>query len=105
MDFLKDPEFVNIRSPIPSDVDGLVVCTKQAPGAIPNETIVEKIKSTSGDGHPDGSRAKVIGSIGPGTLSETGETIYGYWVVWEDVPDRPCFIASVRIRPVSTGYA
>lgn len=100
MDIPEDPEFINVREPIPPGRTGIVVCTEQAPGAMLNGTIVEKTGSKPGDAHPDGSRAKVMGSIGPGKHPENGSAIYGYWVVWDDIPT-PCFVAGERIRPVS----
>lgn len=101
MDTSEDYDFINVRKRVPPG-SRVAVCTTQAPGAMPNETVVEKIGSKPGDAHPDGSRAKVIGSIGPGKHPENGRAIYGYWVIWDDIPGTPCFVADERIRPVST---
>ena len=67
--------------------------TEQAPGAILNGTVIEKINSKVLDGHPDGSLGKVIGSLGPmvGT--------YAYFVEWDDMPGVPVGIVGSRIRP------
>lgn len=92
-----EPEFLNIKDPLPEDVP-IYYSTSQAEGAIPNGTRVMKCGSESGDGHPDGSLAVVIGSAGPAPHPKTREMIYGYWVVWDDHPNVPCFIAG-RIVP------
>jgi len=73
--------------------------TDQAPGAIPNGTIVEKLKADPGDAHPDGSRARILGSIGPAEVPGVGN-MYGYFVEWEDTPGVPVFIGGPRIRRV-----
>lgn len=42
-----------------------VYTTNQAMGAIPNGTVVVKTNTATDDGHKDGDRATVVGSIGP----------------------------------------
>ncbi len=73
--------------------------TKEAPGALRNGTIVEKIDSKPEDTHRDGARATIMGSLGfqddPILTSE-----YGYFVVWDDMLGVPVFTAGHRIRPV-----
>lgn len=71
--------------------------TEQAPGAILNGTVVQKVKSEAADTHSDGSLAKVVGSIGP--FEDQGAT-YGYFVEWDDMPMVPVFIAGDRVSQV-----
>ena len=73
---------------------------KQAPGAIPNGTVVEKIHTEPRDSHRDGSRAKVAGSVGP-VDDPLAPDRYGYFVEWDDLPGHHVFIGGHRIRPVS----
>lgn len=69
----------------------------EAIGAEKNGTIMEKINTHGNDAHKDGSRCRVIGSI----LDEDTNT-HGYFVVWDDRPKVACFIAGIRLRPVSS---
>ena len=73
----------------------------EAPGALRNGTLVEKVNSKPGDTHQDGARATIVGSLGPHKWSAPHPTSkYGYFVVWDDIPGVPVFIAGERIRPV-----
>ena len=75
--------------------------TNQAEGAIPNGTVVEKIRSDETDTHKDGALAIVVGSIGPYHMiqGKIPGPLYGYWVLWADMnPTCPVFIAGHRIR-------
>jgi len=75
-------------------------------GGIPNGTVVMKVNSETGDGHVDGDTAEVVGSLGPVEFSE--EEVrkhgappginFGYWVLWEDGPQVPVFIAGHRLK-------
>ncbi len=67
----------------------------QAAGGIPNGAVVLKTNSGPGDGHSDGARAVVIGSLGP--IYQAGRPLYGYWVRWDDL-DLPVFIQGDRIK-------
>jgi hypothetical protein len=82
--------------------DGIAKLTKQAEGAIPNGTMVEKINSKPGeDGHDDGALARVMGSllIPPGMTFPWGEAKYLYCVTWKDDPaKRPVFIVDWRVK-------
>ena len=66
----------------------------QAPGAIANGALVEKVNSGPGDAHTDGARATVVGSFGPVSLPDR----YFYFVEWEDYPGLPVGIGGHRIR-------
>jgi len=70
--------------------------SNQAPGAIPNGAAVEKVNSEPGDGHHDGARATVVGSlpIDDDRLPDR----YFYFVEWEDLPGHPVGIGGHRIR-------
>jgi len=78
----------------------------QAPGAIPNGAVVEKVNSEPEDTHLDGVRATVVGSWGPtgvqvllkeGNLHRLPDQ-YFYFVEWEDRPGLPVGIGGHRIR-------
>lgn len=64
--------------------------TEQAAGAWPNGTRVRKANTLAGDTHRDGAFGTVQGSIGAAGL-------LGYFVVWDDLPDLPVFIAGARL--------
>ncbi len=74
--------------------------TDEAPGAMPNGTIVTKVNSLPTDAHPDGTPALIIGSVGPVDLPDFPGVKYGYFVVWDDMPSVPVFIAGNRIEKV-----
>ena len=75
-------------------------------GGIPNGTRVLKVNTEPGDGHVDGDAAEVVGSLGPVEFSEeearkhdTAPGLqFGYWVLWEDGPQVPVFIAGHRLK-------
>lgn len=75
-------------------VDDVAYTTDQAPGALRNGTIVEKVATEPGDFHKDGDWAVIIGSL-PAVDGERG-----YFVEWYDTPDVPQFVKSTRIRMV-----
>lgn len=93
----------------------IIYTTEQAPGALPNGTLIEKVNSKPGDAHPDGSRGTIIGSWGPfddesftPVKDETKEKMrrsgvescdYFYFIVWRDMPGCPVGIAGSRIEP------
>ena len=88
-----------MRMPADKGIFGYI--GKEAPGAIPNGTVVEKINSIAHeDGHVDGSRAKVAGSMCP-TDDPLAPDRFAYFVEWDDLPATYVFIAGHRIRPVS----
>lgn len=62
-------------------------CNGHAGGAIPNGHEVVKVNSEPGD---DGTRGRVIGSIGVGGM-------IGYYIAWSPRPRVPVFIASPRV--------
>ncbi len=70
-----------------------VFTSEQAPGAILNGTVIEKVASEADDAHPDGSLGKVVGSLGP------MDGTYAYFIEWDDMPGVPVGIASWKIRP------
>ncbi len=69
----------------------------QAPGALPNGALVEKLNTEPGDTHRDGARAVVVGSLGP---YDGLPDPYGYFVEWDDIPGVPVAIGGHRIRVV-----
>ncbi len=73
----------------------VVFTTNQVEGAILNGTIVVKTNSVADDGHRDGARAVVVGSLGP--IYQVGLPLYGYWVLWDDL-EPPVFIQGNRIE-------
>ncbi len=80
------------------EIDGLeevmptpVESHDEAPGALPNGTLVEKINTEPDDQHPDGALAHVIGSAG------SKEHGFVYCVAWEDFPGLPVWIAGHRV--------
>lgn len=76
-------------------------CNKQAPGALPNGTVIVKHNSKATDATKDGSLGKVLGSIGP-----TPEALkamfpgvnYFYWVEWNDDPGMAIGCVDTKIR-------
>jgi hypothetical protein len=72
----------------------------EAPGALRNGTIVEKINSELDDTHGDGARATIVGSVGPLDDPRLASK-YSYFVEWDDMPGAPVFIAGERIRPAA----
>ena len=78
----------------------VVFTTKEAPGALRNGTIVEKVNSEPGDRHQDGAQGTIMGSVGPVDVPGI-PTRYAYFVVWDDMPGVPVGIAGHRIRPVA----
>lgn len=77
----------------------LVYTARQAIGAMPNGTRVEKQNSKPGEAHPDGSLGTIIGSIGPLEVPEDPSR-YGYFVEWDAHPGIPIFTGEVRLKPV-----
>ncbi|MFQ5874778.1 MAG: hypothetical protein ACE5JL_13425 [Dehalococcoidia bacterium] len=77
---------------------GVLFTTDQAPGAIPNGTRVEKINSEPGDGHPDGTTGRVIGSVA--VEDPRLPARYVYFVEWVDLPAVPVAVGDNRIREV-----
>lgn len=80
------------KTDIQAHLDTTVYTADQAPGAMSNGTIVEKINTEPGDFHKDGARARVIGS-----LPEV-DGLRGYFVEWDDTPEVPQFVKSTRIQ-------
>jgi hypothetical protein len=80
---------------------GRVVFTrKQARGALPNGTLVEKCNSRPLDDHQDGSRGTIVGSLGRESGLMGSYAGHFYFVEWEDHPCIPLGIADYRIRRV-----
>ncbi len=71
--------------------------SKQAPGAIPNGAVVEKVNSEPGDDHTNGARATVVGSWGPIDDDRLPDR-YFYFVEWEDRPGIPVGVSGNRIQ-------
>lgn len=68
----------------------------EAPGAWPNGTRVVKLVQEPTDAHAVGAEAVVLGSLGPASYMQH-QSIYGYFVEWDDTPGIPCFVLSTRI--------
>lgn len=73
---------------------------KDAPGAEPCGTAMEKINSRPEDGHRDGARCTVIGSISTGHVDP--DVPVSYFVEWDDMKGIAVFIAGDRLRPVTS---
>jgi hypothetical protein len=71
---------------------------QQADGALPNGSRVVKIKTDPGDGHPLGSLATVVGSIGVPIGKEFADP-YFYFVVWDARPRIAVGVASGKLGP------
>jgi hypothetical protein len=65
--------------------------TAQADGAWPNGATVSKVNSEPGDGTPDGTCGTIIGSVDARPAGATAT--YAYFVMWENRPGTPVFIA------------
>ena len=78
----------------------LLFTNKQAPGALANGTSIEKVGSEPGDGHQDGAKGKIVGSIGPVDPSPEYAGRYAYFVEWDDMPGLPVGVSDHRIRPI-----
>lgn len=81
-------------------IQGIVFTTQEAPGAIRNARRIEKVNSEPGDAHPDGTKGRVLGSIGP-FYDARLPSPYAYFVDWDDMPGVPVAIAGHRIRETS----
>ena len=62
-----------------------------ATGRFPRGTLIEKINSEAADGHPDGTRGKVLGAVGIGY----------YFIEWDDKPGTRWFVPETKIREVA----
>lgn len=70
----------------------------QADGAIPNGAQIRKCFCEEGDANPIGTLGKVIGSIGPVDVPDFPGCRYGYFVVWETMPNFAVFVADKKIE-------
>jgi hypothetical protein len=61
---------------------------------LPNGTRVEKCNSEPKDTHRDGAPGRIIHRVGPCD----GNPEFGYFVMWDDLPGLPVFIAKERVR-------
>lgn len=73
----------------------------------PVDTRVYKVRSKVGDSHADGAFATIWDHIGPirtDVITPDGEVItkgtFGYFVIWDDFPGVPVFVAGHRLRPI-----
>ncbi len=76
---------------------GFVYTSHQAEGAMRNGTLVEKQNSEAKDGHPDGERGKIVGSMGPLDGPVMG-CRYGYFVMWDGTPGIPVFTMESKVK-------
>lgn len=58
-----------------------------------------KVLNDPGDTHVIGDTATVIASFGPITAGEY-EGQYGYFVVWDDMPDLAVFVRGGKLAPL-----
>jgi len=73
----------------------------QQEGALPNGARVSKTNSEPGDGHQDGARGTILGSVAdPDNADPEIAKQIGYFVEWDDRPGLPVAIASHRISPI-----
>lgn len=70
---------------------GIAYIDEDADGALPRGVRVIKIGSEDGDGHPDGSRGKILGSV-----SDPEQGI-AYFVEWDDSPRVPVLVIAHKI--------
>ena len=79
-----------------SDGQPLAYSTDKAPGAVRNGARVRNTVFAVGDTHAVGDLASVVGSV----LRPAHPARYGYFVVWDDMPDTPVFITGDRVAPL-----
>jgi predicted nucleotidyltransferase len=75
----------------------IVFTTAQAEGAWLNGTLVEKQNSEPDDGHPDGEKGKIVGSMGPLDDPVLG-CKYGYFILWDRSPGVPVFTMETKLK-------
>ena len=80
---------------------GFVFSREEAQGAMPNGTLVEKQNTEAGDGHPDGERGEIVGSMGPLDDPVLG-CRYGYFVMWDGTPGIPVFVMETKVKKYET---
>lgn len=66
---------------------------EQAPGALPNGTVIEKATWEAGDAHPIGTRGVVLGSFFP----PEHNTLF-YFVEWRPKPHMAVGVTAKKIR-------
>lgn len=66
----------------------------RAAGAWPNGSPVVKQCSQRSDRHMDGSRGRILGSVGP----EHGLPSVCYFVAWNDDPELPIFVVGHKLQ-------
>lgn len=69
-----------------SDEQVAVYMTTQSAGALPNGTLIEKVSSEPGDGHPDGTEGEIIGSMDEAFIPGLGRKMRAYFVKWAGFP-------------------
>lgn len=78
----------------PEPGDRIAYTEDEIPGAMKNGTLIEKCLSDPGDGHANGSRGRILGSLGRYPVA------YGYFIEWLDQPGLPVFVKYTRVRKV-----
>lgn len=77
----------------------------EAEGAIPNGTTIVKVNSEDTDGHPDGSRGVILGSLDARDLPTDGiaphllPVTYVYFVEWKATPWIAVAILDTKVKP------
>ena len=74
-----------------------VYSSDEAKGALRNGTRVEKQNSEPKDGHPNGERGEIMGSMGPLDVPILG-CRYGYFVMWDGTPGIPVFTMESKVK-------
>ena len=64
-----------------------------------NGTRIEKSEYCVHDAHREGAKGIVTSSIGPIPFEGEPE-VYGYMVIWDDMPELEVFVAGTRIREI-----
>lgn len=82
---------------MPIDLKDIVFSTAQAEGAMLNGTFVVKQNSEAEDGHPDGEKGKIVGSMGP-LDDPVLNCKYGYFVLWDGSPGVPVFTMETKLK-------
>lgn len=96
-DIVQKFQFVELRP-------GVWYSTHQAEGALPNGAVVQKTNSEYGDGTPEDTLGKVVGSIPvPAEVVEmarhAGKDVrFFYFVEWDNNPGTPIGTLSHKVR-------
>lgn len=71
----------------------------QAPGAIPNGTLIEKCNHEDGDSWPNGTLGTVLASLDVSSLELQNPSKFVYYIDFVADPGIPVMIMGNRIKP------